>query len=504
VIAWTYEGQFPRIREFLRAWLGPDFTISVHPHAGLFPTTITLVNPNWSIAISAGTEDWQSLALQAWYAKTRPVNFGIFSTNVVWYGAALRLSQVLVADGADPTKPVLVTGHSFGGALSILAAAIFKTAIPSRRVSLLTFAAPKAGDIRVAERLNGVKEVHIVNNDDIVPILPPSDTDLLAMVPFFGPTIATLWGTWLHPSPMLVLDPSGTVRVGSPDYPGTDVIRNLITNNLAGFVLGPIRPHRAAEYALRLNRRCPEIAWPWKDDANRWFGIADEFVLRLGARKKPLQTLALIARPKDLADGVEVLGGTHEPADGVEVLGGTHEPADGVEVLGGTHEPADGVEVLGGTHEPADGVEVLGGFHTRLDGSLAVGGTHEPADGLLGMTTPTAPPAPGPDCSTAMDLALGVTWNGTTSTSAQQWFRIAITGGTQYHARISAANPPFVSAGADSGSSCSGLTFRFFIDSSLGPCNTYTPGSSEYLYVHVSQSFMTENAYTLIVDTGGC
>ncbi|XP_050231022.1 phospholipase A1-Igamma1, chloroplastic [Mercurialis annua] len=67
-----------------------------------------------------------------------------------------------------------VTGHSLGGALALLTAYEAAITIPNIFISVISFGAPRVGNLRFKEKLNelGVKTLRVVVKQDIVPKLP--------------------------------------------------------------------------------------------------------------------------------------------------------------------------------------------------------------------------------------------------------------------------------------------------------------------------------------------
>jgi hypothetical protein len=109
-------------------------------------------------------------------------------------GALDEVNRQLQAAG--PGAPLLITGHSKGGALAVLAALRFwaKGQVPSR---VVTFAAPRAGDRAFADVYNNARIVHTRYEfqDDVVPHLPPrlgGLVDQLAQIPWIGTWFADL------------------------------------------------------------------------------------------------------------------------------------------------------------------------------------------------------------------------------------------------------------------------------------------------------------------------
>lgn len=77
-----------------------------------------------------------------------------------------KLSELL---GNDDSSPVFFTGHSLGGALATLAAALY-----GRRCQLYTFGSPLVGDGKFSAALQNASSYRIVNNRDIVATVPPT------------------------------------------------------------------------------------------------------------------------------------------------------------------------------------------------------------------------------------------------------------------------------------------------------------------------------------------
>lgn len=116
--------------------------------------------------------------------------------------------------GAPPDRPLLITGHSKGGAMASLAAWGFKQLAGTPSLKVVTFAAAKPGDAtyRAAFQAAGIAHTRYEYNIDIVPHLPLSDggfLDVLAQFP-----LADL--PWFHDffSDLQRFDyqPTGTLR----------------------------------------------------------------------------------------------------------------------------------------------------------------------------------------------------------------------------------------------------------------------------------------------------
>ncbi len=74
----------------------------------------------------------------------------------------------------DGLAPIWITGHSLGGALAVLAAAQLQSLRPIQ--GLYTFGQPRVGDRDFAKSMNRAlagRMIRFVNNNDIVPQVPP-------------------------------------------------------------------------------------------------------------------------------------------------------------------------------------------------------------------------------------------------------------------------------------------------------------------------------------------
>lgn len=119
------------------------------------------------------------------------------------HAASLRVGKILGEELVD--HEIWLTGHSLGGALaSLLAAELLDMKLPVG--GLFTFAAPRAGDSDLASCLDKKLELkahwRIVNEDDMVPHLPPK------------------WLGFLHAGNRVLLMNSGKVRKDPRSWQG--------------------------------------------------------------------------------------------------------------------------------------------------------------------------------------------------------------------------------------------------------------------------------------------
>lgn len=133
---------------------------------------------------------------------------------------------------------IWVTGHSLGAALATLFACRY-----GKVEGVYTFGSPRVGNKDFKAHIN-VKIYRIVNNDDIVPWVPPP-------------------GAYVHVGELKFIDRNGIIRdtmveneppVHQPlnDTYGGESTDKLKNNSFAGFVPAPFRDHVPLLYAIHL------------------------------------------------------------------------------------------------------------------------------------------------------------------------------------------------------------------------------------------------------------
>ncbi len=124
--------------------------------------------PDFAVLSFRGTDD-----LSAWRANLKANTTPWRGGGKVHSGFAKALEVVwpeITTALPDTTKPLLITGHSLGGALGALAASLCPEA------ALYSFGAPRVGDesFRAVMAERPGKASRFVNNRDIVPRVPPA------------------------------------------------------------------------------------------------------------------------------------------------------------------------------------------------------------------------------------------------------------------------------------------------------------------------------------------
>lgn len=124
--------------------------------------------PDFAVLAFRGSDD-----LNAWGTNLNALALPWRGSGKVHRGFADALEVVwlnIAAALLETTQPLLITGHSLGGALGTLTASLYPEA------ALYSFGAPRVGDrsFRAAMAERPGKAKRFVNNRDIVPRVPPA------------------------------------------------------------------------------------------------------------------------------------------------------------------------------------------------------------------------------------------------------------------------------------------------------------------------------------------
>jgi hypothetical protein len=137
------------------------------------------------------------------------------------------LPDVLAAIARDPVKPVILTGHSLGGAIATLLA----VALRPHAVKLITFGQPRVSTLRELKLALYGEYIRVVNGSDVVPRSP--------------------WLGYSHAGTCVYLDNEGRKRID----PGEIAMFADRTMTLKQHQRGT--DHRAGDYVTEY-QRCTE------------------------------------------------------------------------------------------------------------------------------------------------------------------------------------------------------------------------------------------------------
>jgi triacylglycerol lipase len=125
------------------------------------------------------------------------------NTSFVWE----QLSQ-FVDDARRNKQSLWITGHSLGGAMALIAAAAFTFSGHQAVNGLYTFGQPRTGNCALTAKCNRQLRTvtfRVVNNEDIVPHMPPAIIPFL-IIPLHGPIF------YRHAGQLLQFDAAGKLR----------------------------------------------------------------------------------------------------------------------------------------------------------------------------------------------------------------------------------------------------------------------------------------------------
>lgn len=260
VLLRTYTGDGTAAAALLQSYY-PSAVISRTPNtSSIFPGSLVAVIGTTTLVIISGTTTPQQWATQGMWGTAGPLSNGRFSTLAVWQQAATRISWRVDNAGADATGPVVLVGHSYGGAVASIMAAEYRLRSSERSIQLLTFGSPKPGDQRLVNLLGLVVQTHLVNDGDPVTFLPPSGPEMDLVSAVVPQAFFLRWQTWQNPTGRVVLRSNGT-RVDSPQpFPLYALLWRMAIEAVAGTVPEPVTAHNMSEYVRRVI--CPNQPAP--------------------------------------------------------------------------------------------------------------------------------------------------------------------------------------------------------------------------------------------------
>ena len=189
-------------------------------------TAVVVGCPDRTVVCFSGTDNWQDVITDSKIVKVDRGIMGRIHTGFIDAWADLRLPILLALKKIDPEKkrPVIVGGHSLGGALAALCSSYLS--LNQWQVGRCwTYAMPRVGNCAWKRFFisSGVELLRIVNNQDVVTKLP-----------FFN---------YFHVGTSVYLDKRGNLRSSRP-----------WTLNLWKRFVGGSEDHFLAEYLKKLSR----------------------------------------------------------------------------------------------------------------------------------------------------------------------------------------------------------------------------------------------------------
>lgn len=227
-----------------------DYAVAV----GLPPGGMIQVTPVGAFVLIDGTTDPQTFALQAAASLVTPTNLGNYSTFPPWDASRIVWHLRLNANGVDPIGRIYLCGHSLGGVICTLLAAVYAHWNPDRFIALQTFGSPCPGDGRVVAMLRGVYSEQVANQGDLVPCFASWVGLGAPLMWTIDDLITGAWRPWEQPGGRVVLSADGTLATSNLGWYDLNDLYAAAFDLSQGNILGPIDPHRLAVYLERLRR----------------------------------------------------------------------------------------------------------------------------------------------------------------------------------------------------------------------------------------------------------
>ena len=134
---------------------------------------------NFDVISLRGTQpgQWKDIAADLKFWRMDPAGTGERIHSGFWREAFSLLPAVI--RNTDPEKPVCITGHSLGGGMAVIMAG-FLMKMGYDVVDLYTFGQPRVGNNKFVKRIEaGCNWQRYVNNNDVVPTVPPKVSGLM-------------------------------------------------------------------------------------------------------------------------------------------------------------------------------------------------------------------------------------------------------------------------------------------------------------------------------------
>jgi hypothetical protein len=209
------------------------------------------------IAGTTNLQQWSSHIYTSW-GRRFPGQTGI--VNGWWLDVARGILREIDAQAEDTNRNrrIILTGHSYGGAVAHLISLLLAERLGSNRVELVTFGAPKviAPTINVPRASTHLRAISL--NDPVSPV-PPQIPAWLSATDAPEGTFSIGFPAYVHEGEEITLLPDGSVNNPSystpsplPELVGVGVLNEHSTENYAGRLIERYRvfgPQRAPESA---------------------------------------------------------------------------------------------------------------------------------------------------------------------------------------------------------------------------------------------------------------
>jgi len=262
IIELIYNGEDTDITNFFETWLG-QATVTHYSQVGLFPAMSFVVTSQYAMVFVSGTTTFQQIATQATTGFAGPSNFGSVRTIPLWFECATLIQERFESLGVDNTLPLLMAGHSYGGAAVAVLAIRQKRANPDKKLYVLTYGMPKPCDLASMRILETTNRMFVFNVNDFVPQIPLAFYQGNWFPSVLSRALREAWGEWAKSTEYLIQEINGDKIIDHLPDLSADQIIPLLTQVFLTGELAPISGHRIREYVIRSCRACRCPRWPF-------------------------------------------------------------------------------------------------------------------------------------------------------------------------------------------------------------------------------------------------
>lgn len=215
------------------------------------------------VIVVAGTDNAIQWITEVFFGAQPPGRFGLYATNPIWNLISSIILDLLVPFAIPVTQPLLIVGHSMGGAVGCVLAARLRQGQPGRTIELLTLGAPRPGDAALIAILRTCRTASLANEGDPVPSIPTNFAEMpVPLQVIFRLTYPPGSLLWAPPPNRFRVSWNGAVNAGAAQPGPTEAVLQILE---WAFTLGhfpDLSSHLPDEYRRRLCRPAPApIAW---------------------------------------------------------------------------------------------------------------------------------------------------------------------------------------------------------------------------------------------------
>jgi pimeloyl-ACP methyl ester carboxylesterase len=256
----TYSSGGALFTQAARAVAPESYPVTFVPNAAGFVPGYGIVKfPDFLLVVISGTTNLNQWLAQIFLNSLVPASYPIAGTagqgqTMALYKAAADAIDTAIVTAAGNDKPVLLCGHSMGGAVATLLHYKYRRQTAARKPSrCLTFAAPKPGDLALSQDTRTASSVlrRLTIQGDAVPGLPPALPKAMAFaVPALLVPFAFSWAEYTQPGSLYYVRDDGSQQVGDEVNLPLFVAGTLIQVGL-GRPVNPSALHLMAAYVAR-------------------------------------------------------------------------------------------------------------------------------------------------------------------------------------------------------------------------------------------------------------